>query len=84
MGKRYVVDRIQQMYPEAEVFFVCGEDNCPLPSYPGVAKMDGFNWVATKRDGFSSTKVRKALKDKNHEDLDLMLYPSVKNHLLNK
>jgi nicotinic acid mononucleotide adenylyltransferase len=82
LGKKYVVNKIKENYPEAEVFFVCGEDNCPLPSYPGIAKIDGFNWISTGRGGFSSTRVRKALVNKNQEELDLMLYPSVKKYLM--
>lgn len=82
MGKRHVVDKIQQIYPEVEIFFVCGEDNCPLSSYPGVTRIDGFNWISTGRDGFSSTRVRKALKTNDTKELELMLYPSVRNYLI--
>lgn len=83
LGKGHVVNKIKQMHPDAKIFFVCGQDNCPLPVYPGVANMGGFDWVSTDRGGgFSSTKVRKALKNKDHEQLDLMLHPSVKQHLL--
>ncbi len=81
MGKRHVVNKIKQLHPGAEVFFICGQDNCPLPSYPGIADMAGFKWVSIKRSGFSSTKVRKALKSNDEEELILMLYPSVKSHL---
>lgn len=81
-GKSHVVSRIQQMNPNAKIFFVCGQDNCPLSSYPGIAHMDGFDWVSIGRQGFSSTRVRKALENKNQEELDLLLHPSVKDHLL--
>lgn len=82
MSKRYVVEKIKAIHPQAEVFFICGQDNCPLSSYPGIAKMDGFNWVSTERSGFSSTRVRKALNSKNQEELDLLLHPSVKDDLV--
>lgn len=84
MGKRHVVNKIQNLHPEAKIFFVCGQDNCPLPVYPGVATMDGFDWISTGRAGFSSSRVRKALKSGDDEELNLMLHPSVKSHLLGK
>jgi nicotinic acid mononucleotide adenylyltransferase len=84
MGKKHVVNKIQNLNPDAKIFFVCGEDNCPLPSYPGIAQMDGFNWISTGRAGFSSSRVRRALKSGDENELDLMLYPSVKGELLKK
>jgi len=84
MGKKHVVNKIQNLHPDAKIFFVCGEDNCPLPSYPGVARMDGFDWISVGRAGFSSSRVRKALNCGDDSELDLMLHPSVKDELLKK
>lgn len=82
-NKSYVVQQIKQLHPEIEVMFVCGEDNCQLKKYPGIAKQGGFSWVATPRGGLSSTRVRTALGNSDEKELDLLLHPGVKSHLAN-
>jgi len=82
-NKSEVVSKIRQMHPDINVMFVCGEDNCSLEKYPGIANQGGFQWVATPRDGFSSTRVRNALQSKDQKELDLLLHPDVKKTLTN-
>jgi FAD synthase len=83
MGKQHVIRKLQQMHPEAEVFYVSGNDYyngvpCPSIEYDNYYK---FNIVIVDKYT-SSTNIRKALDMKDYATLNANLSPSVVAELL--
>lgn len=82
--KADTIRQIKQIHPDAEIMYLCGEDNCQLPSYPGLKPGPGFTWLSTQRHGFSSSRVRRAIQNRDEKELQQLLHPGVQQHLLSR